>query len=684
MADGQLYQVRVNGQLVQVRAESAEQARARAQQAMVAQSQPQPDPPARASGAVEGPLRPLSQGAQGFNEGLAQVLGLPVSSINYALDVMGAPVSDEPFMGQNFLRNRLVDVGSINPQDQPRNITERVARRIGEEGAYAAPTALGLGVAARAPQAATSLSRATTTPGAIVRQQVQQAARNPGATAATGAGLTAASGAGAGVGQEVGGDTGELIGQIGAPLAAAGAANVGRNVAARGAQGVTRSAQRLARDLGVGRAVRDNPEALSEQGGRFVGERLGSRGRVASSAVAGGGGPAQDVAETAIADRAGQRAQRMTDAVRQATGMEGRSPVQAIQGLEEVRQAARPLFNQADQQMVRVTPNLRETLRSLQRRGVDFRVADEVARDQGFAGAGLSQYADDIDALPNRLPLGALRALAITAEFDANAAYRASERGRAALAGPIQNGARQVRDFMRRVSPEYREAAGMWASQARDEQAFDIGANVLRPGARAESQLQRFITSGTSESERRMFMAGIADALERRMGNVSAGGNAASPINRQLIRERIGKFLEDADADRLMQAIDAEMSGARFEANVLRGVGSQTASRQEADQLRQRAQAGRGRSFLAELVSDPLEALRARGARRSVAEFIQQGNDEDMRVVAKLLYSTGDASDNPLARALLSEARRRGIDFTQSGATITTSQINDRSDQDGR
>lgn len=499
------------------------------------------------------------------------------------------------------------------------------------------------------------------------------------AAAATGAAAGGVSGAGAGettqerlAGGAVGAGIGALLGP--ATIATLGlggrAVNSGfrgvRRALGRGAaeaqERASPAAVRFANRAGVTDEIRRAPEALTGQGETFLAERLGSNTRQTATGLAGYGGQAQDAAEQAISTRAGGRAERVASAASQATQMEGRRPVDALMGLDEVRANAKPLFNEADRQIARVSPRLREAIRDLHRRGVDFKVADQVARDQDFAASGLSALADDIDALPERIPLGAVRALARTAEHEARGAFR-SDSARSALAPGLENSARELRDYLRKVSPQYAEAARLWSSAARDDKAFDLGAAIFRPGARVQSDLQRFVTSGTSQTERRMFLAGVADAIEGRMGASSASGNAAAPLNRRLIRDRLNRFLGEDSASELMSTIDSEMAGARFEGLVLREVGSATEPRQAGRRRVERAAAGPVRSLLADLTQDVRGTLTAAGARRRVAEVISKGDDEAIAAVSRLLYSQGDVSDDPLAQAILREAARRNINI---------------------
>lgn len=195
----------------------------------------------------------VQQPFAGFNEGVDNLFTTAQSA--------GRIVTDRIFEGANLLAGEeIFDTSqpsgfrpiqlaqeAITGQsyaDLPANTApERVLRRVGEEVAYAAPAAIGVGAAARAPGAVNAVSNARSVGSAVVAPAVQQAARTPGAYLAAEGGSALLSGVGAGVGREVGGDTGELVGQIGAPLAAFGGAAGVRALARGHGDGAAQAAQ---------------------------------------------------------------------------------------------------------------------------------------------------------------------------------------------------------------------------------------------------------------------------------------------------------------------------------------------------------------------------------------------------------------------------------------------------------
>jgi len=352
-----------------------------------------------------------------------------------------------------------------------------------------------------------------------------------------------------------------------------------------------------------------------------------------------------------------------------------RRAIDSLMGIDEVREVAKPLFNAADEVQGRVSPRMREIFHALNRAGVSFRNADEMAARSGEARVALSTFADDIDNLPDRIRLGDVRSLARATESEARRLNRAGED-----AGELWNLARELRDQIGSQSPEYREAASMWRSAARDDEAFDLGAQIFRPGARTEQGMRRFAvgtkgpdrSSPVTQSERRAFLAGVADAIERRTGNATAEGNTASRLNTGRIRDRLQRFLGEDAADELLGQIDIENRQARFERAVDPNIGSATALRESGRDLIRRAQAGPIRRFFAEIIRNPLGAGSVRQGREEVASFIGGANDETLAEVARFLFTQGDLSNNAMAQAILQETRRRGLEVGAAPAISTT------------
>ena len=125
----------------------------------------------------------LIQPFAGFNEGAAKLIGMPVDIINWLGKQAGMAVSEKPFMGEDFIRERMGDVG-IKPEQFPaKNLGDRMLRAGGEGVAYAvAPQAALEATGARV------LGAAAKSPAGITGRETLEkvfGARTPGSLAST-------------------------------------------------------------------------------------------------------------------------------------------------------------------------------------------------------------------------------------------------------------------------------------------------------------------------------------------------------------------------------------------------------------------------------------------------------------------------------------------------------------------
>lgn len=93
-------------------------------------------------------------GARGFNEGLAQALGMPVDLVNGAMNLgrraVGAGETDKPVGGSEWIKDRLASVGMLGTEE-PHEASGRILIRIGQElGGLAVPMGGELAAATRA------------------------------------------------------------------------------------------------------------------------------------------------------------------------------------------------------------------------------------------------------------------------------------------------------------------------------------------------------------------------------------------------------------------------------------------------------------------------------------------------------------------------------------------------------
>ncbi|MDI1263856.1 MAG: hypothetical protein PS018_11425 [bacterium] len=173
--------------------------------------------------------------ARGMRRGVANIVGLPVDAINAGLSVVGAPVSQKPFMGSKSIDEILGGFGAIPEVRPPSTMTERGLGRVGEEiGAAALPVGAAVQAGKMGVQAARDLP-------ILARMFVEPAAINPAKFAAKEGATAAAAGGGAAVANELtraagakeGGavhNTGDIVGAIGGATALGVAKAVGRPI----------------------------------------------------------------------------------------------------------------------------------------------------------------------------------------------------------------------------------------------------------------------------------------------------------------------------------------------------------------------------------------------------------------------------------------------------------------------
>jgi hypothetical protein len=198
-------------------------------------------PPAPAAGAPPAPPQGLvdtimglgAQGARGARRGLANLAGLPVDAVNAAPmlanlipGVSGVgPISRDPVGGSDHLDRLLGGFGLLPEPAAPRSMSERMARRVGEEvGAAALPASAALGTAARV-----GVQGARELP-ALARYFVEPAAIAPGRYLGGEAAAGVAAGTGAGAVNEVMGGrttTAQQVGDMAGAVGGAGALGVG-------------------------------------------------------------------------------------------------------------------------------------------------------------------------------------------------------------------------------------------------------------------------------------------------------------------------------------------------------------------------------------------------------------------------------------------------------------------------
>ncbi len=187
----------------------------------------------------------IAQIGAGFNEGLANLVGLPVDVVTAGLNAVGFDIKN-PIGGSDSIK-KLLQISGI-PDAPAKTTADRIVRRIsGEAGAAVLTGGIPLGLATQGARAVTAPLSAATRTGRLAqgagRAFVEPAIGRPAAFAATELGLGAAAGTGAGIAGETArqvdaGPGAQTAAELGGALAGAGGVQLAANVLKRGILGV--------------------------------------------------------------------------------------------------------------------------------------------------------------------------------------------------------------------------------------------------------------------------------------------------------------------------------------------------------------------------------------------------------------------------------------------------------------
>ena len=237
----------------------------------------------------------------GFNEGLANIVGLPVDAINAGLGAAGIPTSDFPIGGSRSIRAGIRAIGSGTAEDFPATgVGERFVQRMGEEtGAAVLPLAGALRLA----RGAQGISRFSPR----VTEILRPLAETPGRATSIELAQALSAGAGAQTAREISPESpgAEMLGQVAGGLTAGGIIGTGQRIVRGGKrlvepfspsgiqrrtarklqESATRDPQRVVRDIEasqkiVGEAIGLQPTTAQAAGdpGLLAAERAVSRG----------------------------------------------------------------------------------------------------------------------------------------------------------------------------------------------------------------------------------------------------------------------------------------------------------------------------------------------------------------------------------------------------------------------
>jgi hypothetical protein len=477
---------------------------------------------------------------------------------------------------------------------------------------------------------------------------------------ATGGAVGAAEGEGVG-GRVVGG----LLGAgLGAPLGAAAAPVASRisGAISGAAENVPAGIRRLFGQRDAAAAAAPTPD------GAFFGERLGPQGESLITSIAQRPDQAGRAVQEAARGRAAERTERVMAEVTQRTG--GQRGVDILMDGRAARQQAAPLFEAAGAQSVPISGAIRARLRELNRLGVSFDVADRTI-ERG--GVRLSALIDDTLPEGGAVPVRALHQLVQDVEDAAGSAFRD---GRGNVGRALANEARDLRRSLKDASPEFREASAIYAGQARDNRAFELGQSAFQQGrsrARTELELNDFLgnVSDMAASERGAFMAGVLDAIENATAGTAAGGNPASRLTRKGIEERLSIILGRDTARDLARTLVRQNQLADLDRLYQPTLGSQTAARQSAQGAENRLAAGALRGGTADAIDTVGEFLSApvTATRRAASGAVRgRMSEEEAMQLAEILMSQGDPTQNLAMQRFLQSIKQEGV--RRQGAVV--------------
>lgn len=276
---------------------------------------------------------------------------------------------------------------------------------------------------------------------------------------------------------------------------------------------------------------------------------------------------ARNFAETR---RAGQQ-DRLQAGMRNAINDPDFSTMRANLQMRFQGQAA-PIFRSEALRTVPVTPQLREIVRAVDAE----RVRMPRAENQGLGVPSPLAITRDGQNAPTTVAFGSLHDLAQDLSDDTSQLFRA---GRGNQASRLRALDRQLRDYLKEVSPAFREASQIWRSARMDEDALEAGRRVFTTDPEDLAEM----ATDFSESERAHFVAGVARAFREKIRGASETGDATRRLASNNLRDRLRAAIGD-DAESVIAMLDDEARLASNENALNPFVGSQTSPLQQGAQ----------------------------------------------------------------------------------------------------
>ncbi|HEX8573094.1 MAG TPA: hypothetical protein VF759_10115 [Allosphingosinicella sp.] len=415
------------------------------------------------------------------------------------------------------------------------------------------------------------------------------------AAAKTGAVYGAAAGAGNGTGRQrvrnavEGGAAGMVLGAAAEPVIGA-AVSTGRNLVNAAAPYVLptlgRARARIMGERDLGRALdlggltpADAAAAVRERGElgvpAFVGD-LTPETRALTARAGRGAGPGQTAVREALEARQADMAQRTRGHLEASLGPVVDPHRQSAALIERAREAARPLYEEAYQTPVTVTPRLREFLDSpLGTPAIDaganaIRQTPSAARNLGSEAPFKQGHVWDpqINAYRSaEAPVletwdGAKRYLD-DIEFAQGSQFQANPTGMTSDVRPVDLSRRAMIEELDAQVPAFAQARQAYAGPAKEREAFQFGLEDLPGSTRRTANDARAQMETMTPTQLEQFRLGdrtrLADQTHGHQGSPGRWADATTPINGNDARIDLVRAIHgDEAAEGLLARVTAE------------------------------------------------------------------------------------------------------------------------------
>lgn len=359
--------------------------------------------------------------------------------------------------------------------------------------------------------------------------------------------LTAAPGAqalSAGAGGMAGPAAGEMgFGPTGQMVAGMGASMLAPSVATGLQRAVTPSrvspAQKLV-EKALGRDIFPEDELLARA------QALGKEGLIAdiggpnirqlAQTITSVPGKAKAVAESTLRDRSLRSVRRLISDARKFAGADKDAFQTTKKIITERRELSRPLYEEANQQIVPMTDDLS---------GLLARPAMKQALNKG-----LSKARNDPDwpagvvipkSIDEDVPLAVLDYTKRALDDKIGAAIRAGNRDDARIFTGLKN---QLTGMLDDQFPVYKQAREVFSDQSAMLKAMETGKTILKTDA---DEMLEFVADMPA-SEKEMFTLGAMKSITDRLKGTVEGANAARKIATDLVKERIRPAFPDDES----------------------------------------------------------------------------------------------------------------------------------------